>query len=81
MNKIVVYSTEHWDDLADIPLFHMSYLIHVLLPRRHFGLERVLIEKKRVLEGFSKIVEDKEYDIHCTLLVQIHNRLYISCIY
>ena len=55
MNKIVVYSTKDWDDLADIPLFHMSYLIHVLLPRRHFGLERVLIEKKRVLEGFSKI--------------------------
>ncbi|CAG2250368.1 unnamed protein product [Mytilus edulis] len=55
MEKSVSYSTKDWDDVADVPILHVSYLINVLLPRRHFGHDRLLIKKQNILEGFSNV--------------------------
>ncbi|XP_063414801.1 uncharacterized protein LOC134696783 isoform X2 [Mytilus trossulus] len=58
MEKSVSYSTKDWDDVPDVPLLHVSYLIHILLPRRHFGHDRLLIKKtQKILERLSYVKE------------------------
>ncbi|XP_076117614.1 uncharacterized protein LOC143085255 [Mytilus galloprovincialis] len=64
MEKSVAYSTKDWDDVADVPLLHVSYLIQILLPRRHFGHDRLQMEKQKILEGFSNLKDGLSGKLH-----------------
>ncbi|VDI60472.1 Hypothetical predicted protein [Mytilus galloprovincialis] len=64
MEKSVAYSTKDWDDVADVPLLHVSYLIQILLPRRHFGHDRLQMEKQKILEGFSNVKDGLSGKLH-----------------
>ncbi|CAC5380911.1 unnamed protein product [Mytilus coruscus] len=64
MEKSLSYSTKDWDDIADVPLLHVTYLIHILLPRRHFGHDRLQIEKQKILEDFSNVKEGLSGKLH-----------------
>ncbi|CAG2239500.1 unnamed protein product [Mytilus edulis] len=46
MQKTTVYSLKERDSISRIPLIHMSYIMQLLLPRRHLGPE-----KGKVLAG------------------------------
>ncbi|VDI71868.1 Hypothetical predicted protein [Mytilus galloprovincialis] len=46
MQKTTVYSMKERDSISRIPLIHMSYIMQLLLPRRHLGPE-----KGKVLAG------------------------------
>ena len=39
---------------TNVPLLHMSYLLHLVLPRRYFGKDRLELEKEKVIAGFEK---------------------------
>lgn len=64
MEKVANYSLKDWDDNADIPTLHLSYLIHLLLPRRYFERDRITDAKAKLMEGFSKIKENFSPSLH-----------------
>ncbi|CAC5394610.1 unnamed protein product [Mytilus coruscus] len=53
MQKTTVYSPKEWDNISKIPLIHMTYVMQLLLPRRHIGRERLQADKEKVLAGCS----------------------------
>lgn len=64
MNKDTIYSFKDWDEDADIPTLHLSYLIHLLLPRRYFDRDRIIDAKAKLMEGFLKIRENFSPSLH-----------------